>query len=54
MRETRVAQVSIFENYSQHELGVRLKSLSDILDRHPEILTLVARDLVDESVSNVG
>ena len=54
MRETRVAQVSIFENYSQHELGVRLKSLSDLLDRHPEILTLVARDLVDESVSNVG
>ena len=54
MRETRVAQASIFENYSQHELGVRLKSLSDLLDRHPETLTLVAKDLVGESASNVG
>ena len=54
MRETRVAQSSIFENYSEHELGVRLKSLSDLLDRHPEILMLVANDLVDESASNTG
>ena len=54
MRETRVAQASIFENYSEHELGVRLKSLSELLDRHPEILTLVVKDLVDESTSNVG
>ncbi|MFT7157370.1 MAG: IS5 family transposase [Parvicella sp.] len=46
MRDTRLAQISIFENYSEHELGVRLKSLSDLLDLHPEILTLVAKDLV--------
>jgi IS5 family transposase len=54
MRETRVAQASIFENYSEHELGVRLKSLSDLLDWHPETLMLIAKDLVDESASNVG
>jgi IS5 family transposase len=54
MRETRVAQASIFENYSKNELGVRLKSLSDLLDRHPETLTLVAKDLVNESISSVG
>ena len=54
MRDIRLAQISIFENYSEHELGVRLKSLSDLLDLHPEILTLVAKDLVDESASNVG
>ena len=54
MRETRVAQASIFENYSKNELGVRLKSLSDLLDRHPETLTLVAKDLVSESISSVG
>ena len=54
MRETRVAQASIFENYSEHELGVRLKSLSDLLDWHPETLTLIAKDLLDESASNVG
>jgi IS5 family transposase len=54
MRETRVAQASIFENYSEHELGVRLKSLSDLLDWHPKTLTLIAKDLLDESASNVG
>ena len=54
MRDIRLAQISIFENYSEHELGVRLKSLSDLLDLHPEILTLAAKDLVDESASNVG
>ena len=54
MRETRIAQASIFENYSKNELGVRLKSLSDLLDRHPETLTLVAKDLVSESISSVG
>ena len=54
MRETRVAQASIFENYSEHELGIQLKSLSDLLDRHPAILTLVAKDLVNESASNTG
>ena len=51
MRETRVAQASIFENYSEHEFGAQLKALSNILDQHPEILSLVAKDLIDESVS---
>ncbi|MFT7562247.1 MAG: IS5 family transposase, partial [Flavobacteriales bacterium] len=32
MRETRVAQASIFENYSEHEFGRRLKLLSNSLD----------------------
>jgi len=54
MRETRVAQASIFENYSKHEFGVRLEALSNILDQHPEILSLVAKDLVDASLAKVG
>jgi len=54
MRETRVAQISIFENYSKHEFGVRLKTLSQRLDKHPEILTLIAEDLVDYSRKKVG
>ena len=45
MRETRNAQSSIFEEYSNHEYGVRLRKLSEILDRHPGILDLVAADL---------
>ncbi|UQG62205.1 ISNCY family transposase [Marinobacter sp. M3C] len=54
MRETRNAQASIFEEYSNHEYGVRLRKLSEVLDRQPEILELVAADLIDVSVSAVG
>jgi len=54
MREIRNAQVSIFEHYSNHEYGVRLRKLSEVLDRQPEILELVAADLIDASVSAVG
>lgn len=54
MRETRIAQASLFDNYSKHEFGIRLKSLSDVLDEHPEILTLIESDLVDSSVKKVG
>jgi len=54
MRVTRNAQASIFEHYSNHEYGVRLQKLSEVLDRQPEILELVAADLIDASVSAVG
>jgi IS5 family transposase len=54
MRETRVAQISIFENYSQHEFGVRLKRLSKILDRYPDILGLIEKDLIDPACKKVG
>jgi len=54
MREIRVAQISIFENYSKHEFGVRLKTLSHLLDKHPGILTLIAEDLIDHSRKKVG
>ena len=54
MRETRVAQASIFENYSKHEFGAQLRALSNQLDQHPEILLLVADDLIDASVAKVG
>jgi IS5 family transposase len=54
MRETRITQASLFENYSEHEFGVQLKTLSCILDEHTEILTLIEKDLRDESVKKVG
>ena len=54
MRETRIAQASIFENYSKHEFGARLEALSNRLDQHPDILFLVADDLIDASVAKVG
>lgn len=54
MRETRIAQVSIFENYSEHQHGVMLQRLSERLDEHPQLLNLVAADLIDRSTSPVG
>lgn len=54
MRETHTAQASIFDFYSEHEFGRFLKKLSDLLDEHPEILTLLAGDLIDVSVEQVG
>jgi hypothetical protein len=54
MRETRVAHVSIFEKYSQHEFGKQLEQLSKILDRYSEILNLIANDLIDSSCKKVG
>lgn len=54
MRETRIAQKSIFENYSEHEFGSRLKRLSNTLDQYPELLALVAGDLIDNASAKVG
>lgn len=54
MRVTRIAQASIFENFSDHEYGRQLYRLSEILDQNPEILDLIALDLVHGSVSAVG
>lgn len=54
MRETRIAQMSIFETYSKHDIGLGLKKLADVLDNHPEILTLIEKDLVDKSLKPVG
>jgi len=44
MRETRVAQISIFEFYSEHEQGQQLKRLSELLDQSPDVLTMIAQD----------
>lgn len=54
MRETRIAQRSIFEFFSEHDIGRQLKKLADILDQHPEILTVLEKDLVDKSLKPVG
>ena len=54
MRETRIAQRSIFDNYSKHDIGSQLQQLSAVLDDHPEILSHIKKDLVDESLKPVG
>jgi len=54
MRETRIAQTSIFDTYSEHDIGVQLKNLSDLLDGHPEILSVIKIDIVSTSVKPLG
>ena len=54
MRETRNTQVSIFEMYSEHKIGVQLKTLSDLLDKYPEVLALIEKDLIDATCKPVG
>jgi IS5 family transposase len=54
MRETRNAQVSIFDFFCEHDKGKQLKALSELLDRHPEILALIAQDFEKPGVKNTG
>jgi len=54
MRETRNAQHSIFDFYAEHELGRQLQSLSELLDEHPAILTLIESDLVGPDTVSTG
>lgn len=54
MRETRVAQISIFENYAQHEFAEQLLNLSNNLDQWPEILTMIEKDLIKTSTKAVS
>ena len=54
MRETRTAQTSIFDFYSQHEFSDFLYELSCLLDDHPEILRLLENDLLSDGTKPTG
>ena len=54
MRETRNAQASVFDFYSEHDKGKQLKALSDVLDQHPEILALIEQDFSKHDVASTG
>lgn len=54
MRETRIAQTSIFDRYAEHEYGRQLEQLSLLLDDHPEILELIGRDFDKADVASTG
>jgi IS5 family transposase len=45
MRQTRTDQVSIFDRFSNHDIGKELKAMSARLDRHRELLEWVVLDL---------
>ena len=54
MRQSRTAQTIIFDYYAPHERGRHLNALSLILDEHPQIVSMLAQDLVDEQSQAVG
>ncbi len=54
MRETHTAQASIFDFYSQHEFGDFLRRLSVEVDDHPQILTLIEKDLLTAKARPTG
>ena len=55
MRETRIAQASLFDSCSKHGLGVRFKPLSDVLDEHPEILKAIHGErTAAPNISSIG
>lgn len=54
MRQKHNPQISIFEFFGEHELGIRLKTISDFLDENPQIISLAEDDLIDSSATNTG
>ena len=45
MRQDRIIQASIFDLFSEHEIGRELKAMSAWLDAHREVIALVAAEL---------
>ena len=45
MRKVRTSQVSIFDDFAQHDIGRELEGMSGWLDEHPEVLEWVEADL---------
>jgi len=54
MRQKHIDQVSIFDLFSNHEIGKELKAMSARLDQHRDILDWVARDLQVHDVGDTG
>ena len=54
MRIQRTVNASIFESFSEHEIGLELKAISAFLDRHVEVLDWVAADLRVKAVQKTG
>lgn len=54
MRDSRTAQSSLFDVYSQHKFGDFLRELSRALDDNPEILHLLEEDFRAEGTQATG
>ena len=54
MRQERTVQASIFDLFAGHEIGRELKAMSDWLDEHGDLLSLVTRDLRRHWIKETG
>ena len=54
MRKDRIIQASIFDLFSQHEIGRELKAMSACLDEHREVIALVAADVCRPGLKATG
>jgi IS5 family transposase len=54
MRQKHIDQVSIFDLFSNHEIGKELKAMSARLDQHRDLVDWVARDLQVHDVADTG
>lgn len=54
MRIQRTVNTSIFDLFSDHAIGLELKTISAFLDRHVEILEWVSADLHTKDVKRTG
>ena len=54
MRQDRIIQASIFDLFSEHEIGRELKAMSAWLDAHREVIALVAAELCRPGLCQVN
>jgi IS5 family transposase len=54
MRQERIIQATIFEVFAEHEIGRELKAISQWLDEHRGLLSLVAGDLRRHGIQETG
>jgi IS5 family transposase len=54
MRQERIIQASIFDVFATHEIGRELEAMSQWLDRHRHLLSLLAADLRHDGLKPTG
>ncbi len=54
MRQERTVQASIFDLFADHEIGRELKTMSQWLDEHRELIGLAEEDLRRHGVKETG
>lgn len=54
MRQKRTIQASLFDLFSDHQIGRELSGMSDWLDRHTDLFVLVAADLGGDGRKDTG